>query len=301
MPKPFDATLNALIDAHLADWAAFLTARVGVPGGPAVPLDTDLSATLQADRLFRVEAEVPYAIHLELESTGRLGIPFELLRYNIAAHAVTSLPIHSVLVLLRPKANASDQVGNFEMPGADGRAYLTFRYTVVRIWEESVEGLLAAGLGFAPLTLLTNEAAADLPRAFERLLDRLKTSAVPGPIAKDLLGSTFWLGGLRYTSERLAELYRRLSMTLEDSTTYQWVKGLGRAEGKAEGKAEGQAQGTVLEAQSLILRLGAKRFACSAPVAVAASVQAITDREQLERIADRLLDVAGWNELLATE
>jgi len=25
MPKPFDATLNSLIDAHVADWAAFCT------------------------------------------------------------------------------------------------------------------------------------------------------------------------------------------------------------------------------------------------------------------------------------
>jgi hypothetical protein len=40
-------------------------------------LDTDLSATLQADRLFCVEGPTPYALHLELESTGRLGIPEE--------------------------------------------------------------------------------------------------------------------------------------------------------------------------------------------------------------------------------
>jgi len=293
MPKPFDATLNALIDAHLEDWAAFLAARVGVPPGRATPLDTDLSSTLQADRLFRVHADVPYAIHLELESTGRLGIPFELLRYNIAAHAATGLPIHSILVLLRPKANASDQSGTFEMPGADGRAYLTFRYTVVRVWEETVEGLLAAGLGFAPLALLTNEAAADLPGAFDRLLLHLRAPAVAPHVAKDLLGSTFWLGGLRYNPERLADLYRRLSMTLEDSSTYQWVKSLGKAEGKAEG--------TILEAQSLILRLGTRRFACPPPPALAAAVQAIADRDRLERIADRLLDVVGWDDLLAPE
>ena len=41
MSKPFDATLNALIDAHADDWAAFLAARVGLPLGPVTPLDTD--------------------------------------------------------------------------------------------------------------------------------------------------------------------------------------------------------------------------------------------------------------------
>src|SRR3954471_4820668 len=102
MAKAFDATLNMLIDDHVGDWANFLAARAGVPPGPAVVLDTDLSATLQADRLFRVDGATPAVLHLELESTGRLGIPGELLRYNVAAWAVTARPVHSVLVLLRP-------------------------------------------------------------------------------------------------------------------------------------------------------------------------------------------------------
>ena len=89
MAKPFDATLNTLIDAHAADWAAFLAVRTGVPPGPATVIDTDISSTLQADRLFRVDGPTPAVLHLELESSGRLGIPRELLRYNIAAWGVT--------------------------------------------------------------------------------------------------------------------------------------------------------------------------------------------------------------------
>ena len=59
MSKTFDATLNAMIDETLGDWADFLADRVGVPRGPAVALDTDLSTSLQADRLFRVEGDPP--------------------------------------------------------------------------------------------------------------------------------------------------------------------------------------------------------------------------------------------------
>src|SRR5262249_5063238 len=132
MAKTFDATLNSLIDTHADDWAGFLAARVGIPPGPAVALDTDLSTTLQADRLFRIDGPAPSVVHLELESGSRLGIPAELLRYNIAAWGATGLAVHSVLVLLRPRANATDQTGTFEMTGADGRPYLTFRYHVVR-------------------------------------------------------------------------------------------------------------------------------------------------------------------------
>ncbi len=160
MAKQFDATLNTLIDAHLTDWASFLAGRVGVPVGPVTALDTDLSATLQADRLFRLDGPTPTVLHLELESTSRLGIPSELLRYNVAAWGVTGLPVTSVLVLLRPKANASDQSGHLVVSDAASRPYLEFRYTVIRVWDESIAGLLGAGLELAPLAMLTNEAAA---------------------------------------------------------------------------------------------------------------------------------------------
>jgi hypothetical protein len=113
--KPFDATLNALIDAHADDWAAFLAARVGLPPGPVTAIDTDLSVTHQADRLFRIDGPDPTVLHLELESSGRLGIPSELLRYNVAAHGVTGLPVASVLLLLRPKATATDLTGELEL------------------------------------------------------------------------------------------------------------------------------------------------------------------------------------------
>jgi hypothetical protein len=152
MAKPFDATLNSLIDGHVSDWAGFLAARCGVPMGAVTPLDTDLSVTLQPDRLFRIDGPFPAVLHLELESTSRLGIPRELLRYNAFAHHLTDLPVESLLVLLRPKANAGDQTGEY---------------------------LLAAGPGVAPLALLTNEAAADLPAAFARFRDSLRAASVP--------------------------------------------------------------------------------------------------------------------------
>jgi hypothetical protein len=325
--KAFDATLNTLIDAHLTHWAAFLAARARLPLGTVQALDTDLSATLQADRLFRIDAPQPYALHLELESTSRLGIPEQLLRYNVAANAATGLPIQSVLLLLRPRANASDQSGRLEI-AIGGRAYLTFEYLVVRIWEETVETLLAAGPGLAPLALLTNEAEADLERAFEQFRDRLQQPDVPRKVAEVLFGATFVLCGLRYDHERINDLYRRLSMTLEDSSTYQWILGVGKAEGIAVGKAEGiavgkaegiavgkaegiavgkaegiavgKAEGEVQEARRLIIRMGTSRFGQPSP-AVSTALTAITDRERLEQIAERLLRANAWEDLLGND
>lgn len=295
MHKPFDATLTTLIVDHLGDWAAFVAARAGLPVAPAEPLDTDLSTTLQADRLFRVNAAPPFVLHLELESTGRLGIPVELLRYNVAALGATDLPVHSVLVLLRPKANATDLSGSLDLSGADGRPYLTFRYTVVRVWQESVAAFLTAGPGLAPLAVLTNEAAADLGAALERFRDRLTEPDVPPHRAKSLFGSSFILSGLRYDGEQVEALYERLSMTLEDSTTYQLIL----KRGETRGKAAGEAQGRLDEARRLVVQAGTKKFGPPPPAAQSA-LDAVADRERLERILLAAFDATGWDDLLAT-
>ena len=263
-------------------------------------LDTDLSATLQADRLFRMNGPKPYALHLELESGSRLGIPEELLRYNVSARAVHGLPVHSVLVLLRPKARAGDQTGQLEIQGIDGRAYISFRYTVVRLWEESLDSLLEMGPGLAPLAILTDEAADDLDRAFSRLQSRLRKADVTRKTEKFLHGASFFLGGLRYNQERIREIYGRLSMTLEDSTTYQWVLKQGEARGEAKGEARGEAKGAVQHAKGVILKIGTKRFGPASKKAKT-TLRAIADLERLDRLVDRCLDATGWDELLGTE
>ena len=283
MAKAFDATLNTLLDERATDWANFLAARVGVPPGEVVVLDSDLSTTLQADRLFRIDGPSPAVLHLELESGGRLGIPGELLRYNVAAWGVAELPVYSVLILLRPKATATDLTGELRLPGVSGEPYLTFRYTVVRVWQESIDDLLKAGLGLAPLALLTNEAAADLPAAFERFRDRLRADAVTGKLEKVLIGSTFVLCGLRYQDERIAELYQTMSLTLEDSTTYQWIL----------------RKGEVQASRAALLTVGAAR--CGQPPSdVEAAVNSLTDLPRLRRMMQTAANATTWDDVLAT-
>ena len=312
MATPFDATLNSLIDATLGDWALFLAGRVGVGAGPAstVPaaaLDTDLSSALFCDRLFRIEGPAPAVVHLELESSSHLHSATRLVRYNANAEHATGLPVYSVLMLLRPEARASNQTGVWERRRPDGTVSHRFEYEVVRVWRESVAGLVAAGPGLAPLALLTDEAAGDLEAAFARVEERLRQPDVPGTLKKDLFGSTYVLCGLRYEAERIAEVYRNMALTLEDSTTYQAIlqkgQAQGRAEGQAQGRAEGQALGQALgqaqAGQAILLRLGARRFG-PAPAGVEARVRAVADPDLLAGLAERVADAAGWDELLAT-
>lgn len=150
MAKEFDADLNRLTDERPDEWARFLCARLGIPFGPAEVLDTDLATTVQADKLFRIRGPVSAVIHLEFESNPHLGRPAGLLRYNVLVHHGTGLPVHSVVLLLRPKAQSSDLTGEYTLVGADGRPYLTFGYRVLGCGRNRWTPSLPAVSGWPP-------------------------------------------------------------------------------------------------------------------------------------------------------
>ena len=219
MAKPFDATLNRLIDIRPDDWAACFARLAGIPPGPSVAVDTDLAITLQADKVFRIDGPKPSLLHLELEANPRLGIPRELMRYNILVDHQHDLPVRTVLVLLRPKALASDMTGRYVRSAVDGSTITEFHYIVERVWERSVDFWLESGPGLAPLALLTDEADGNLEGALNRLHENTRDRRVGEKMTATLLSSSFVLCGLRYEPDRVTEMYGRLSMLLEESTT----------------------------------------------------------------------------------
>ena len=61
---------------------------------------------------------------------------------------------------------------------------------------------------------------------------------------------------------------------------------------------EGEARGRLAVARRIVPRLGRHRFGPSDPDVVA-TIEAMESIERLEGLLDRLLDVSGWEELLA--
>jgi len=295
MGKPFDATLNELIDSTAADWAAFLAALVNVPPGPLADYDPvrdgNVSTTAYADKVFRVNGPKPAYLHLELQSWSELGVPERMQLYNTVLRRRHGLPVYSVLLLLRKSAVASDQTGVLRDLGVNDELHTEFRYTVLPAWEQPADRWLTAGVGLSPMALLTDEASRDLPAVAERFHDRLRAAPVSDTMKKNVLGSAFVLGGLRYDKTFLVEVFTTMSMTLEDSTTYQWILSKGIAKGIAKGEANGEAR--------TILRLGTRKFG-PPDSAVAQRLAAMTDLDQLDRLADRIFDVVSWDDLLAT-
>jgi predicted transposase YdaD len=311
MPKPFDATLNALIDRHLDDWVAFLTTYTNLPIGPATLLDTDLSTTLQADRLFRIETDPPYLIHLELEASGALKLPERLLHYNVNARLSQNLEVWSVVVLLRPTANPSDVTDVLEAQ-VKGEECITFCYTTIRLWKLPFDTLLNAGPGLLPLAMLTNEASQDLERSMLRVDEQLRAESSSSKIRDDDISAIYFLLGLRYQQEQIQKIIQGVIMFLEESTTYQYVmqkgqargealgqargEALGQARGEALGQARGRELGQIEAARASVVRVGAKRLG-PASSDVLSKIDGITELAILETLLDRVIEAKTWDEI----
>lgn len=289
MGKSYDAGLNRLLDARPGEWATYFGSRFGIPPGPTEVIDTDLATTMQADKVYRVNGSRPAVLHLEFESASFLGLPTTLFRYNSLLTTHNGPPVHTVLLLLRPEANASDRTGVYERVRADGRVYLRFEYEVIRLWQESFDALLTAGPTLAPLALLTDEATEDFEPALRRFGERVQQPDIDTELRQEMLDAGYNLAGLRLERALIRDLYARLNMDkiMRHSTTYQGTL------------AEGRAEGRLTEARQTLLRQGRKKFG-EPPADATAAIEGITALPRLEELSDRLLDVNSWDELLAT-
>jgi hypothetical protein len=73
--------------------------------------------------------------------------------------------------------------------------------------------------------------------------------------------------------------------------TNEWIE-----EGERRGREDGERTGAVREAQSLLLRLGARRLGVPT-LETQARVAAIEDRDRLEALCERVLEVETWQDL----
>lgn len=301
MPLPFDATLKELVQAHAADWLAMLGES---SSGPVEILTPDLSTlTAFTDIVLRTGDTL---LHLDFQSGPDPALPRRVLLYNVLLHDGYGLPVHSVVILLRPRADRGDLTGALSYTARPGRGRLDFAFEVIRLWHVPVERLLASGLGTLPLAVLAQMPAGRtleeaLPEVIARLVQRIEAeaSAEQGPI---LLTAAYVLMGLRLSRQRALELFQGVRK-MRDSETYQAILDEGRAEGilmgENKGRAEGRTEGQAEEARKLLLRLGRKHLGEPAAT-VEAAVRAITDVERLEVLVERLTEIASWQDLLQT-
>jgi predicted transposase YdaD len=286
LSKRFDATTKELLERHPRAWLEFL---LGCKLGNVRVVDADLSTfTSDADKVFRIGGRKPWMVHKELVSSSGSKLALRTQRYNILVRCRHELPVQSVIVLLRRKADSpglSEELQDF-LPS--GRLYHYFRYNIVRIWERPVDEILAGNIATLPLAPISRVSSTELPAVIKRMEERFETEAAPLEVG-DLWAATYVLMGLVYP-DNIAKTLLQGVRKMKDSVAYQAILREGKAEGKAEGKIE--------EAKRILLRQGRKRFG-PPKTAIKSKIEAIADLVRLEYLSDRILDAKSWDELIA--
>jgi predicted transposase YdaD len=287
--QPFDATSKFLFEQDPGAWLTL--------GGLARPsrlelLDSDLS-TVQArlDRVARVGGRSPYLAHVEFQASADREIEQRLLLYQALLHRRHRLPIESIVILLRRRADRPRLSGEYILSRTGDAPLLTLHYRVVRVWELPPDQLLSGALTWLPLVPLSQLRRGEL-RALLRAVEARLWAELPEAVAQEYWTAVYWLTGLRYTEAVAAELFAGVRAVRESATYQAAVR-----EGIALGEARGRTAGQVEEARRLLVALGTERFG-RPDQRVQAWLTAPRELGQLEAVLRRLVQVTSWSELI---
>jgi hypothetical protein len=278
VPKPFDISSKMTWEEYPEDYAEWL----GPGGSPAIVIDADLATVSgAADKVIRVgRGRNRWLLMVEFLASYKSHVPERTQWHSTLLAHRHRLPVRSVIVLMRPAADGPAMNGMYERACPGEKPYLTFRYRVVRLWQVPAADMLSGGPGLLPMAPVSAVQPDELPEVLHRVKHRIDRE-VPEDRAADLLAATYVLMGLRYDASMISALKREV-LNMEESITFQEIKGLGRLE----------------EIRKSILLLGKDKFGKESRRA-ARKLDTITDLIRLEALLTRVLHVNSWEELLS--
>jgi predicted transposase YdaD len=189
---------------------------------------------------------------------------------------------------LRPEADAYHNLtGQREYRDEADGLELFFAYSVIRVWELPVEQVLRASPALLPLALLSDLSGASPESVVHRIEERL-TAETPRETASLLWTATYIMAGMTYAAEDIERLLSGV-LNMKESSTYQKIL--------AEGEAKGEALGRLHEAQNMLLLVGQGSLG-KPDASVTRRIRAIKSVDRLEAMAQRLLTVQSWADLL---
>lgn len=290
MSFPFDAVLKEIIGSHLADFvAAFALPAVSPINAINVDLSTLSAATDVAIGFGDPPQEV---VDLNFQSGPDPNLAARLLVYNAALFLKCKAPVRSILVLLRPRADAAGIDGRLTY--AAGGKRVEFEYDVVRLWLQPPDRFLSGGTALLPLATLCSfpkdRPLAEILREVVRKIDQRLAGESDPALAARLMTAAFILAGMRVEKHELSAIFDGVKI-MHESTAYDVILDEGRAEGLLKGRVEGFL--------SVLIKLGRKQFgAPTRPIEVA--LAEIRDPARLDRMVDALSTAKTWDELLST-
>jgi len=204
--------------------------------------------------------------------------------YNSLLHYRFRVPVHSLIVLLRPAADDSKLSERLHYQVRPGKGKMDFGYDVVRLWKWPAQRLLRGGLGTVPLALLGRFPGKKWPveiamiRWFSKYWNACRREHPAGE-AK-LLTAAYVLSGLR-----VPRIVFRPSLSGESKPCR--INALIKASSKMG----------ALTKRAASFSAKAQRFG-KPSAAVQARIEGLANLDQLERLTDRILAASSWQELL---
>jgi hypothetical protein len=286
MSLRFDATLK---DMGQVSPRGMLVAFDAPPTLPVTLLNIDLSTvTTSADLVFGLGQPLQEIVHLDFQSSASATKHADILVYNALLHRQHLVPVHSIVILLRPQAAHANLNGEVSYAPRPGRGKMEHQYEVVRLWERPVADLLAGDVGVLPLAPLGQLPAgvdleSGLTAVVQQMTERLLREAAPEKVRR-LLTAAYVLTGLRLAPDVSLRLFQGVR-AMRDSSTYMAILD------------EGRDEGALAEAKKLLLRWGQQTLG-SPGESIASALAACTDLDRLEKMLEHLGKVKSWQELL---
>jgi hypothetical protein len=261
------------------------------PTLPVKLLNVDLSTvTKTADLVLGLGEPLEEIVHVEFQSSAAAWKHADLVAYNALLFDQHHVPVHTILVLLRPQAAHANLGGRVRYSPRPGRGRMDFAYQVVRLWERPAEQLLGGELGLAPLAMLgqlpeDTKVEGGLSAVAQRLVERLTKEAEPARATK-LLTSALLLTGLRVNRHVALNIFRGVHM-LEESDTYLMIL------------EQGEERGEQRARRGDVLLVGEKRLGI-ANQSVRDRLATVTDLERLKRMVCNAVTADSWQEIVDT-
>jgi hypothetical protein len=284
MGMTFDATLK---DMGRDSPQGFLAAFDRPPTLPVKPLNVDLSTvTTAADLILGLGEPLEEVVQLDFQSSAATWKHADLMVYNALLFAHYHVPVHTVVILLRPEAAHANLNGVLRYAPRPGHGSMDFNYQVVRVWERRAEEFLGGDLGVVPLAMVGRlpdglSLEAGLSAVAERVVERLTHEAPPERV-KRLLTDALLLTGLRVRRDVAVKIFRGVRL-MQESDTYLMILD------------EGQEKAT----REAILVVGEERLGAPGET-VRGQLANVTDLGRLKRMIRRAAKAASWQEILAT-
>lgn len=284
MAMTFDATLK---DMGRESPLGFLTAFDQPPALPVKLLNVDLSTvTASADLILGLGDPLVEIVQLDFQSSAAAWKHADVMAYHALLFAHYHVPVHTIIILLRPEAAHSNTNGLIRYAPRPGRGRMEFSYEVVRLWERSAEELLRADIGVVPLAMLgrlpeTLSLEAGLTVVAQQLAERI-TKEAPLDRAQKLLTDAYLLTGLRLRRDAATRIFRGVR-AMHESDTYLAILD------------EGQEKAT----RASILAFGEELLG-TPDQSIKEQLNNVTDLARLMRMVRRAAKAASWQEILET-